>query len=205
MRRRRWVIAGAVLTLVIVVFLLWPGDPEPEYEGKKLSQWVTINGWNAATFGNTLYMALSFEPTASQPAPVAIRAIGTNALPFLLKWIQYEPPRWRMRLMQLASRLPAGIQSSRFVMWAVSSKREMLAENAIDAFRILGPQSAEAIPELGRLMKEKLTSAPLVSFRATRALHSMNPAMVGLLTYEPRGPDLPRTTNSVPAAQVPAR
>jgi hypothetical protein len=31
--------------------------------------------------------------------PVAIRTMGTNALPYLLKWTQYEPGQWKRKIL----------------------------------------------------------------------------------------------------------
>ncbi len=51
---------------------------EPSYNGKKLSEWV-----RASRFG------VHTEERA------AIHQMGSNALPFLLEWMQYEPAPWR--------------------------------------------------------------------------------------------------------------
>src|SRR4051812_12829515 len=67
----RIVLTGVVVVAAVV--LLWPrGEREPEYQGKKLSEWIGDEG----------------NPRQAD----AVRHIGTNALPFLIGWIRYETP-----------------------------------------------------------------------------------------------------------------
>ena len=42
-------------------------------------------------------------------AEMAVRNIGTNGIPFLLQWINYEPPTWRKKL---RSNLPDRLANS---------------------------------------------------------------------------------------------
>src|SRR5262245_52337592 len=85
---KRWRVlyltAGAVL--LTGAFLAWLGGPkEPVYQGKTLTQW--INGANDVGI---------FEQTEEMNA--AMRAFGTNAVPFLLKEFTRPISRWRGRL-----------------------------------------------------------------------------------------------------------
>src|SRR6185436_7866661 len=79
-RRKRLVIvsAAAVVMAVIVSIAFWPRPKEAEYQGKKLSEWLR-----------------ALRNPESEDATNAVLAIGTNALPFLVKWVQYELPEWR--------------------------------------------------------------------------------------------------------------
>ena len=64
---------------VLALGLLWQvlRDREPSYQGRTLSEWVEQVGpaylWND-----------------SDEEVKAVRAIGTNAIPTILKWIRYE-------------------------------------------------------------------------------------------------------------------
>src|SRR5215204_2128725 len=58
--------------------------PEPHYRGKPLSFWVLIN-------------ARPIRDDQFNPR-VAIAEIGTNATPFLLKWMRQTPYHWQVRL-----------------------------------------------------------------------------------------------------------
>src|SRR2546430_1553565 len=59
-------------------FLIWVlrREREPAYGGKKLSGWV---------------MAYAVYPPNYNKIDDAIRQIGTNGIPYLVKWITYEP------------------------------------------------------------------------------------------------------------------
>jgi HEAT repeat protein len=77
----------------------------------------------------------------------AIDAAGTNALPFLVKWIHYEPSSWSIRFVRLLRPV---------VPWSILESlacppRSRLACGSVLAFRQLGSTAAPAIPELARL------------------------------------------------------
>src|SRR5882724_229678 len=57
------------------------GDKEPTYEGRSLSEWL-----------HELDPHLMYEVHHPPPEIVAIRQIGTNALPLLLKWMAAKDP-----------------------------------------------------------------------------------------------------------------
>ena len=72
---------GALVLLGLLIFVLVKPN-EPSYAGHTLSYW------------------LNAPASAEQPdeAVRAIQAIGTNAIPTLLRWINYEPTPWKMKL-----------------------------------------------------------------------------------------------------------
>src|SRR3954471_20749245 len=76
MRRSRKVIIGILAFVVVAVLAaaFWPEKPEPVYKGKKLSECVISTGTSPELFVNR----------------EALREIGTNGIPFYLKWIRYE-------------------------------------------------------------------------------------------------------------------
>src|SRR4051812_3891090 len=84
-KRRLLLAGGSVIAAVILAVVFWPGPKEPEYQGKKLGEWGARHDGPPAE-------------TAT-----AVRAIGTNALPLLLKWIDFSPPAWQWRLAQRSS------------------------------------------------------------------------------------------------------
>src|SRR5947208_533266 len=75
MKKRRVMLVLAGVLAGLVVFLVWLGKLEPEYQGKTLSEWLH-----------------SPDSDSRETQAVAVRAIGTNALPWLLKWIQKDRP-----------------------------------------------------------------------------------------------------------------
>src|SRR5262249_25236961 len=97
MRKRRkftWLFIGCAIAVVLLL-TFWPNH-EPQYKGRSLTQWVDL-----------LYYGYANDPDVSKhDAEEAIRAIGTNGLPFYVKWFQYQGRPWRTRLANQAGRLP---------------------------------------------------------------------------------------------------
>jgi len=86
-RRKRIFIVLAVCVLVgIGVVVFWPGEREPEYNGKKLSEWLIY--WGKAQSDQQVWEVEN-----------AVRHIGTNSLPYLIKWMSYEPPAWKEKML----------------------------------------------------------------------------------------------------------
>ncbi len=90
--KKLWIALG--ISLVVGVGLaLWrnTGPGEPVYEGKPLSRWLQAT--------DPPYD----DPAAGQKADLALRHIGTNAIPTLLKLIQAkDPPGIVLKLLQWA-------------------------------------------------------------------------------------------------------
>jgi len=107
-------------------------EREPEYGGKRLSEWVDRY---SGEFGD-----LTWE------ADRAIRQIGTNGIPCLLKWLGYETPTWNRKLNRIISSFNAS--------WQIADKREVRAQNAMQAFYALGREGAGAVAQLTRLADE---------------------------------------------------
>ena len=160
-KRRRWLFALVVCVVVVVLALIvWPGEREPEYQGKKLSEWM--------------------ESKDPDQRAVAVRQIGTNALPWLLRWIHCDVPPWKTKLRGIMAKLPQVIQNSqpiRSLTWHEEAKHSMLA---CIGFQILGRQAKPAIPELIELAKDP--KSPLGSYLAVSVLLTFRKdAIPGLL------------------------
>ncbi|MDB6067363.1 MAG: repeat-containing protein [Pedosphaera sp.] len=79
--RRRWIQLALVGLILGVGFLVFRRhEDEPEYAGKPLSDWFRQYYRNASPSGSR-----SLEPLPNLEAGDAIKAIGTNALPYLVK------------------------------------------------------------------------------------------------------------------------
>jgi hypothetical protein len=142
--RKKWTLAIAALAVVlaVVVYLFTPsGAVEPSYAGHTLSEWLRFD---RGPF-----------PAPDKPVPPptpaeAVRHIGTNAIPFLLRLIaecDSRPAKERV-LAWLSNRLPKRLrpaQSSGY------GERLAQAEAATSGMRILGPAAAPAIPELEKI------------------------------------------------------
>lgn len=146
---------SAIAVLIVIGFVaFFTRDKEPEYNGKPLSHWVAVHGGTGQ----------QPKPTKqqSEEAAEAIRAIGTNALPWLLAWLDYEPA-WIDELLPVRY---SGTECS------------LDARAAIIA---LGPLAVSAIPELHRIVR-RTTNAPQAGAIALIALCRMGPAAVPAIT-----------------------
>src|SRR5260221_12098357 len=117
---------------------------EPEYGGKRLSEWVDIYAVTHLIAG---------WGSENREAVAAIRQLGTNAVPHLLKWIRYEVPPWKTTFDGIADRAPWRLKPA----WMFSDKRVRLAEHAAWVFEVLGPDGEGAIPKLTLLLDESGT------------------------------------------------
>lgn len=115
---------------MMVVIAAW--DAEPRYDWMPLSQLLR--------HGSIYNLGVQLP----QDHVKAIRQIGTNALPSLVKWIQYEPPLWLRKISDTSDHIPF---LARF-----ENRRAERAHEAVVGFWVLGPQASAAIPELGRLL-----------------------------------------------------
>jgi hypothetical protein len=160
-RKRVAIILLAVIGGVIAYAMLHQED-EPEYLGRRLSEWLDPdqNGMNGADSNRDEAIART-----------AVRNIGTNALPYLLKWIDYEPPAWRKSLRRTLNR----------TMWQGLSEGGAARRAYITewGFAFLGTNAASAIPALEAMMKD--SKKPERSSRAIYVLGCIGEPAIPLL------------------------
>ncbi len=146
--------------------------PEPCYKDRQLSDWLAICRPGVGPWDT------------GGEAELAVRSIGTNALPFLLEWIRYELPPSRKALLQLATfRVPGKELNEGKIVYGQSrilGKSTRLAELAGLGFVILNTNAIPAIPELERLMKDN--RKPAVGLRAVYALGDIGGPAITALT-----------------------
>jgi hypothetical protein len=154
-KHRTLLIATAFVAVAIASALLLAPNQEPRYNGRPLSKWVQVYSQGTPEFSE---------------AEQAIRTIGTNALPFLLKWIRQEPPSWA----GTADRaLPQALSETAPARFLIDGLGYETANGAMLAFGVLGTNAAPAIPELVALMKGTTNRATAV--RAIAALSGLGP------------------------------
>jgi hypothetical protein len=167
LNRRRLLVLLTVWLVVGLAALVWHGPSEPRYQGTSLSQWLR------------LYRPFDRGASAHSQEADAVRHIGTNALPFLVSWMEDvgSLPPWKERLLRYAwnRHLPGNE-----ILLETLAKHELLAERAASGFEILGEAAAPAIPELVRVANHGNSAS---SRAATIALaHLGKDALVPLLT-----------------------
>ena len=129
MKRRRILLPllGSVAAITLAVFI-WPRERQPEYNGVPLQAWL--------------------ESSAPREDFVrAIKHIGTNGLPILVRSVDYKLPWWRFWLSyKVAPKLPKGPVRS-----LLSDKPLQRANAAVLAFEILGRDAQPALEDLRRI------------------------------------------------------
>src|SRR3954453_2085997 len=149
-------IGAVLLFMAVLVAFVWAGAREPEYQEKTLSYWL-IRGARAP------------GGEGDEECKVAVRQIGTNALPLLLKWLQHEPWYRKRAVSAVMRRLPQSVWRSAVMQKAMRRDGER-AYAAYQGFRWLGKQASPAIGELTNMLR---SSPPI----ADRAIYEL--AMIG--------------------------
>jgi HEAT repeats len=156
MRWRKLLIGLAVCAAIVaIVVALIPR--EPKYEGRTLSEWIKeANPRHSANYRQRK----DFE---------AVRHIGTNGLPWLVKWIGIkDPPWWRLRLIAASQKLPQWMQTKLTQPILGDGSNEKYRQMALDGFFILGPQAGPATVELLQIVRG--SSYSHTPWAATRCL-----------------------------------
>jgi hypothetical protein len=158
-----------LLVLLACALLVVPGvvilvrTSEPSYGGRSLSQWLEI------------YYFVAKTPAEQQIAVEAVRKIGTNAVPHLLKWMRYEQGAHPVTE-TLAEKVP---ESSYLLHFLYGPERRALT--APIGFEILGPEASAAVSDLAQLMNDPRTGgAPELAIQAL--VHLGKDALAPLIT-----------------------
>ena len=141
------ILRAALLVVVVVAVvalgvLAFPRETEPSYQGRTLTDWLDDYYYDSRE---------RIEDDSPQTeAYLAIRAIGTNALPTLLRWVEHEPSPLGERLRSVAASLPSSLANLGFVQKLEQWGRR--PDNWPQAFQVLGAEANSAVPELTRLL-----------------------------------------------------
>ena len=166
MNKRRYLLLG-LLFLVIALAVKWSISClyEPVYKGQRLGLW--LKGYSS---GHSL------------EADEAVRQMGTNCLPLLLRRLGARPRGWTN---QFALPLPL------FDARVVEARRAQAAQ----AFEVLGEGAWPAVPALIEIYQQNLATAP--GRAAARALCATGAPATNAVPFLLRG-----ATNADPAARV---
>jgi len=158
-RRRVIVIVGGCVVAGILGVALWPGEREPSYKGKTLYEWLGY------------HKLVLFDPKERAFAGQAVRAIGTNGVPWMLKWLKsFDKPDLGDKLLDVYGKVPGWLGSRKVERYLIQRSGRAHAEAAMNGFVILGPEARGALPELegmaaasnSRAAKEARTLAMLI-------------------------------------------
>jgi hypothetical protein len=145
-RKRLAIVLFTVIAGVVAYGLLNREEAEPKYQGRDLSDW--LEQYRAGRLHDP-------DGEAKKDAAAAVQRIGTNALPYLLKWIADKPPAWRTALRE---KLPCFVRNREFVAGWLGEETEQLRQYAGEGFDILGTNAVNAIPELLTIVKNSATA-----------------------------------------------
>jgi HEAT repeat protein len=137
------------LAALATLFALLAHNPEPRYQGRTLSEWHAL--WTKSVEHND---PQSQAQTAQ--AAHAIRAIGTNALPTLLRLLNQQRSPIRDKLEDFVDKLPDSVSENTFVQHLLEEKQGL---EPTSTFFILGPLASPAVPQLAALLRATNTDA----------------------------------------------
>src|SRR5437773_1651570 len=152
-KQRRIVRLALGLACVLTAFSngdLLAGPDEPECRGHPLSYWLE----------HYTTRATDEDRARAKEAEIAIREIGTNAIPALLVWLRYEPSQTKTDILNFLSRLRRS-SYGRWVPASLTYDHTRVPRGDIGSF-ILGPAAAEAIPELEQIANDAAHRNPAV-------------------------------------------
>jgi hypothetical protein len=174
--RRPKTIIAVVLGIAIVAWVIVPSrDNGPYYQGKSLFTWLLIED-----------RLITGQGDITQ-AQQAVRAIGTNAVPYLVRWIGEETPAWRI---SLYSSTRARLRFHPTLLRMIVGREWLQARAADVGFALLGTNAAGAIPELEARMRNSKAMVPAA--RALGALARIGPPAMPALTNALAEPNHPQ-------------
>jgi hypothetical protein len=149
MRRRIYLIVFGVILLTLTGALLFHSN-EPSYEGHTLSEWMELWVTNSPNPGVSFTTQKQEEERLK--AIEAIRQIGPKSVPFLLRWIDYEPPDWNIRLQNHLQSASHGKNALGQHIIHFLEKPSVLKKGSGKTFFLLGPTAEDAAPGLAKLL-----------------------------------------------------
>jgi hypothetical protein len=140
----RMIATSLLVVLLLCVACLGLATSEPSYRWRSLSEWVDIN-YQCHLAGPTRRLQEEDQDRAEE----AIRHIGTNALPTLLKMADHRTSALRPAVVWLSQR---GIPAWRLFPSSAWLDEDSVHLSAYTAFRVLGPAAKPAAPALTALL-----------------------------------------------------
>lgn len=139
MIRKRRVITVAAVTAALVLGCLLLRSPEPRHQGRKLSTW--LRDFDADS------------PQSRAEAALAVRQIGTNAVPFLIQRLN-QPKASHNRLAFNIRATIAHLLSKHSIMKLRIPPPGNPRHQALAAIDALGPVASNTLPALAGLLHE---------------------------------------------------
>jgi hypothetical protein len=161
----------AAVALSAAGFAYLQATAEPKYQGRYLSEWMMDCGPDPSRLHScTVIPGSDHDPRelAIVAARHAVAAIGTNAVPYLLEWLRYQPASWQRTLRRT---LPSWLEQKEVVGDWLGNPGFRRANQAVWGFESLGANANGAVPALAAMMRDP--SNRHAAHLATRALGNM--------------------------------
>ncbi len=141
-KRRRMLVAALVLAVVggLASAMLFRPEPEPVYQGKRLSEWLEVFRPVGDAHSNRRERAETTE---------VVRHLGTNTIPTLLRMLRANDSPLKAKLFAL-------LEKQRFVKIHHIPADE-LNRSAPPAFYVLGASAKDAVPELLKIYEANIS------------------------------------------------
>jgi hypothetical protein len=140
-------VIGGLLIVGVLAAVPWFKEREPEYNGKKLSQWLDQYEFYDGPD----------QAQREREAANAVHQIGQRGLPWLVKWTTTpRPPDWRYRVAYSIDRRTRRLLNWSFRdnnpgFWFLDYEGELRRQVGLSGFEILGAEARPAVPELSQI------------------------------------------------------
>ena len=164
-----WALIGLLIVFAVVLVSIPPR--QPVYKGLTLSKWLDVVSRHRVNFtANGPVPGRDATPEDIKEAEDAVRAIGTNAFPYLFRWTKYTPsyPKRLVRgIVEVTIARPHAPGFVRDPYIYLAYRREGFVDRAVEGLRILHT-NALAFETLSKLASD--TNNPLLQIPAAKAL-----------------------------------
>jgi hypothetical protein len=156
MKRRLLFTALFLAAIGLLVWYLLP-PPEPRYKGHPLSDWLNGYSWSAGSGPRTTTTAPKYGFTAHptleagwDESDLAIRSIGTNAIPTLLRMLCVRDTKTKIAFIKMLAK-----QKFVAINYTPAESQNFAAEMG---FRKLGAPAVIAIPDLIKIYHRNIST-----------------------------------------------
>jgi hypothetical protein len=167
---KRLRIAIGLLLASVLGLIVWQASdpPEPIFEGRRLMIWLDHH---VASSG----ARPPYNSPGWKKADEALRTIGTNAIPTLLKMIRAkDPPPLVLKLLETARRLVPALMS------ALKDPNVNVRWNALVGLSIFGGRARPAVPEILKMINDPgMVGGSSITQQVETALWRIAPEKVG--------------------------
>lgn len=189
-----WLITAGIVSLlaVLLAYAWWPKGPrEPEYRGRTLTQWLVYWDNNAN------------DQSICDECENAIRQIGTNGLPVLLKMLEAQDAPWRVQISDWTYRAGFELGFENMRVNSATFRKGM----AYQGFRVLGERAKTAVPDLVAMLSRCRSADDLQLIVSTLELigPAAEPAVPVLIKISQTGHRAERIIVSIGLGEIAAR